>query len=177
VHPLPGALLEQVEDALALAEAVPEHGDRAEVQRARPEPHEVALDPVELHVDHAQVLGALGDLELEQRLHAAAERVRVEVVGEVVHPLHDGDGLPVALVLGGLLDARVDVADDRLEVAHDLALERDHEPQHPVRRRVVRPEVHRQQLGLGVLLRDLLLDGGEVDRLLLLAIGADAHCV
>ena len=88
----------------------------------------------------------LRHLDLEQRLDGAAERVRVEVVGEVVHPLDDGDGLPVALVLGGLLDAGVDVADDRLDVAHDLAVERDEQPQHAVGRRVVRADVERQQL-------------------------------
>ena len=114
VHALAGGELEEVEDRLALAEAVPEHRDRAEVERARPEPDEVRHDPVELEVDHAQVLGALGDLALEQRLDGAAERHRVEVVGEVVHPLDDGDHLPVGLLLGGLLDPRVDVADDRL---------------------------------------------------------------
>ena len=73
---------------------------------------------------------AIGHLELEQRLDRAAERVGVEVVGEVVHPLDDGDGLPVRLVLGGLLDAGVDVADDRLDVADDLAVELHQQPQH-----------------------------------------------
>jgi hypothetical protein len=75
---------------LALAEAVPEHRDRAEVERARAEPDEVGHDAVELEVDHAQVLGALRYLALEQRLDGAAEGHRVEVVGEVVHPLDDG---------------------------------------------------------------------------------------
>ena len=146
VHALAGRHLEQVEELLALAEAVPPDRDRAEVQRARPEPHEVAHDPVELHVDDAQVLRAPGDLDLEQRLDGAAERVRVEVVGEVVHPLDDGDGLPVALLLGRLLDPGVDVADDRLDVAQDLAVERDEQAQHAVRGRVVRADVQRQQL-------------------------------
>jgi len=41
VHPLARGHLEQVEDRLALAEAVPEHRDRAEIERARPEPHGV----------------------------------------------------------------------------------------------------------------------------------------
>jgi hypothetical protein len=138
VHARARALLEEVEDDLALAEAVPPHGDRAEVQRARPEPHEVAHDPVELEVDDAQVLAALGDLEVQQRLRGAAERHGVEEVRQVVHPLDDGDGLPVVLVLGGLLDARVDVADDRLDVADDLALERRQQAQDPVGRGVVR---------------------------------------
>ena len=88
----------------------------------------------------------LGTSTLEQRLDGAAEGHRVEVVGEVVHPLDDRDDLPVGLVLGGLLDAGVDVADDRLEVAHDLALERDQQAQHAVGGRVVRAEVQRQQL-------------------------------
>jgi hypothetical protein len=40
----------------------------------------------------------------------------------------------------------VDVADDRLDVPDDLALERGYQPQHAVGGRVVRAEVERQQL-------------------------------
>ena len=174
VHALARGHLEQVEDLLAVAEAVPEHRDRAEVERGRAEPDQVRHDPVELHVDHAQVLRARRHLEVEDRLDRAAERHRVEVVGEVVHPLDDRDRLPVRLVLGGLLDPGVDVADHRLDVAHDLGLERRDQPQHAVRRRVVRAEVDRQQL-LGLRVRDV----GELDRLLHLAVrdvGHQAHC-
>jgi hypothetical protein len=128
-------------------------------------------------VDHAQVLRALGDLELEQRLDGAAERHRVEVVGQVVHPLHDGDGLPVALVLGRLLDAGVDVADDRLEVADHLALERDEQPQHAVRGRVVRAHVEREELLLDAI--DGVAARRDVDALLPAAVLRDlgAHWV
>ena len=104
---------------------------------------------------------------------------RVEVVREVVHPLDDRDRLPVGLVLGGLLDARVDVADDRLEVAHDLAVERDEQPQHPVRGGVMRAHVQREQLRRGVV-RGHALDGRHRDRLLERAVVVgrrDAHCV
>ena len=163
----PEEILEQVEDRLALAEAVPEHRDRAEVERARAEPHQVGHDPVELEVDHAQVLGARRHLDSEQRLDRAAERHRVEVVGEVVHPLDDGDHLPVGLVLGGLLDPGVDVADDRLDVAHDLALERREQPQHAVGGGVVGPDVERQQL---VRLAAAGRLGRQRDRLLALAV-------
>ena len=100
----------------------------------------------------AQVLRALRHLDVQQRLDGAAERHRVEVVREVVHPLDERDDLPVGLVLAVLLDAGVHVADDRLDVAHDLALERRDQPQHAVRGGVVRAEVERQQLVvLGVL--------------------------
>ena len=92
-----------------------------------------------------------GTSQLEQRLDRAAIGHRVEVVGEVIHPLDDGDRLPVALLLGGLLDPGVDVADDRLELANDLAVERHEQAQDAVGRRVMRPEVERQQLVVEVL--------------------------
>jgi hypothetical protein len=52
----------------------------------------------------------------------------------------------------------VDVADDRHHVAHDLALERGEQAQDAVGGRVVRPDVEREQLVVGV---DLgAVDGG-----------------
>jgi len=73
----------------------------------------------------------------------------------------------------------VDVADDRLGVADDLALERRQQAQHPVRGGMVRPEVDREQLLLGIAGGDLLPGGLELDLLGVpdrLADGA-AHCV
>ena len=166
VHALAGGVLEEVEDAVALAPAVPEHRHGAEVQGARRQEDEVRRDAVELEVDDAQVLRALGDLDLEQRLDGPAVRLRVEVVGEVVHPLHERDDLPVVLVLAGLLDAGVDVADDRPHVLHDLALEGHEQPQDPVRGGVVRAHVDRQQLALEAVLVDALQLGRDVDGLL-----------
>ncbi len=40
-------------------------------------------------------------------------------------------------------------ADVRIGALHDLAVELEHEPQHSVRRRVLRPEVQRVVLDLG----------------------------
>ena len=114
-----------------------------------------------------QVLTARRDVELQQRLDRAAERHRVEVVAQVVHPLDHRDHLPVGLVLGGLLDPGVDVADDRLDVADDLALKRCQQAQHAVGRRVVGPDVERQQL---VGLADPGRLARERDRLLALTV-------
>ena len=146
VHALPRGRLEQVEDLVALAEAVPEDRDRAQVERRRAEPNQVRVDAVQLAMDHAQVLRALGHRLVEQLLHAHAEGERVEVVRQVVHALDERDHLPVRLVLAVLLDAGVDVADEGLELAHDLALERHQQPQHAVRGGMVRTEVDRQHL-------------------------------
>ncbi len=91
-----------------------------------------------------------GNLQLEQLLDGADERFGVEVVGEVVHPLHERDHLPVRLLLARLLDPGVDVAHHRVEVPDDLALERDQEPEHAVRGRVVRAHVDREELLLAL---------------------------
>jgi len=72
-------------------------------------------------MEDAEVLRAVGDLELDQPLDAAAEGLHLEKVGEVVHPLHERDDLPVALVLTGLLDPGVEVAHDRLDLEDPLA--------------------------------------------------------
>ena len=150
VHARAGGHLEQVEDQLALAQAVQEDRGGAEVEHGGAQPDQVRGDAVELQVDHAQVLRALGHLDLQQPLDGAAVGHRVEVVGEVVHPLDHGDHLPVGLVLGGLFDPRVHVPDDRFEVARDLSLERHQQPQHAVRGGVVGAEVERQQLVRGL---------------------------
>jgi hypothetical protein len=129
-------------------------------------------DPVELEVDHAEVLGPRGHLDAEQRLHGATERHCVEVVAEVIHPLDHGDHLPIGLLLGGLLDPGVDVADDRPDVADDLALERRDQPEHAVGGRVVRADVERHQL-MGL---DQTIRVRERDRLLALAVvRGEAH--
>ena len=146
VHALPGGHLEQVEDQVALAQAVEEDRDA---------PRSSALVPSQIRCEAIRLssrwitrryCAALGHLDLHQLLDRAAEGHGVEVVGEVVHPLDHRDDLPVGLVLGRLLDSGVDVADDRFDVPHDLALERDEQPQHPVRGGVVGAEVERQEL-------------------------------
>ena len=110
----------------------------------------MGVDAVELEEDHPQVLGSLGDFELNQPLDRTAEGLHLEEVRDVIHPLDKGDDLPVALVLAGLFDPGVDIADHRPHVAHDLAFEVDDQPQHAVRGGVVRPDVHGHDLATAI---------------------------
>ena len=63
VHAVAGDELEQVEDQLALAERVPEHRDRAELERRRAEPDEVRVDAVQLAEQRAHPDRLRRDLE------------------------------------------------------------------------------------------------------------------
>ena len=146
VHAHAGRHLEQVEHAVALAEAVEEQADAAEVDRARAEEDQVVVQALQLGEERADPLAAARHLEAEQLLdaHHVHELVAEERV--VVGPGRVRDRLPVRLLLHVLLDARVHVAELVVQADDGLAVERDHEAQHAVRRGVVRPEADLHQV-------------------------------
>ncbi len=82
---------------------------------------------------------------------------------EIVLAIGPGDDLVVLAVLADLLEAAVQVADVR-DAAHDrLAVELEHEAQHAVRRRMLRPDVDEHVLALELRLqRRRRLDGDDV---------------
>ena len=61
--------------------------------------------------------------------------------GDVVHPVGDEHDLRPVAVLAQLLDAAVQIADHDVAVDDALAVEPQHDPQHAVRARMLRPHV------------------------------------
>ena len=92
-------------------------------------------------------LHALRHLEAEQLLDAQRVGQAVRLRGQVVHPLDERDHLLPLLLLGGLLDAGVQVADRRHHRLDDLAIELQHQAQHAVRAGVLRPHVDGHRFG------------------------------
>ena len=140
-HPEAGQHLVDVEELLPLAEAVHHHRDGADFERVGREPDEVAGEALQLGDEHADVLHALGHLDVEQPLDREAERQAVGLGAEVVHPLDERDDLLPLLLLGGLLDAGVQVADRGVGGDDGLAGQLQHQPQHAVRAGMLRPHV------------------------------------
>ena len=122
MHPVAGDELEKIEDLLALAEAVPEHGDRTQLEAGRPEPHEVGVDPVQLAEEHAHPRRLRRHLEVEQLLDREHEDELVVLEREVVDPLRIRDRLPPRFLLHVLLEAGVEVADHGLQPDDALAV-------------------------------------------------------
>ena len=95
-------------------------------------------------------------------------------VGDVVRLIRIADSLVERPPLEDLLDATVEVSHHRSALDDLLTLKLQHEPEHAVRRRMLRPEVEDELLGLETLValddrqRDpgCVLDGGlfAVDR-------------
>src|SRR5664279_2298576 len=138
--------LVQVEDRLALAEAVPEHRDRTQLERRRAEEDEVRMNAVQLAEQHAHPRRLLGDLEREQLLDCEHEDELRVLVADVVDALRIRDALPPRLLLHRLLEAGVQVADDCVQADDLLAVEVEDQAEHAVRRRMVRPEVDPQDV-------------------------------
>ena len=156
--------LEEIENQLALTEAVERHGERADVERVGSQPDEVGSNPRQLGHDHAPVLGAFRrfhSAQLLERQHAA------EVVhrrGDIVCAVGPGNDLRVAVMLAQLLRAAVQVANDWIAGGNQLTIQRQDHAQHAVRARVLRTHIEgHQPLARG---RDrVLLNGQRPERL------------
>src|SRR5436190_14168754 len=134
-------LFEQVENQLALAERVEEHRHRADVHRVRAHPEAVARDALQLAENRADVARAPRHFDLHQLLDRLAVADVVRRSGHVVHPVGQKNDLRPVAVLAQLLDAAMQIADDDFCVHHLLAVQTQHDPQHAVRARMLRPHV------------------------------------
>ncbi len=166
VHPQPGDQLEQVEHLLPLPEAEDHRGGGAEFHAAGRQPHQVGRDPLQLHHQHPDHRGPFGDLlgDAQQPLHRQAVRGLVVQRRQVVGPGQEGDRLRPGPVLAALLDPGVQVADDQSGLGDRLALDLQHEPQHPMGGRMLRPHVDDDALGLLLAVPEHILPVATGDR-------------
>ena len=99
---------------------------------------------------HAQHLAPLRDLDAEQPLGAERERDVVAGRVQIILAVGPRDDLVVLAVLADLLEAAVQIADVRNAAHHRLAVELEHQAQHAVRRRMLRPDVDEHVLTLEI---------------------------
>ena len=141
--------LEEVENPLPLAKAVHERGrEGAHVVEEEACGHEMAGDALELGAYHPQVHRVLRDLDPGQLLDGPDVCQVVGHAGHVVEPVGKGDDLYVRARLRQLLGAPVEVAEDGLDVDHDLAVEGDPQAEHAVGAGMLRSQVYRYRLSL-----------------------------
>ena len=133
----------------------------------------VAGDPVQLSRQHPDVLRAPRHLDVEQLLERHDAGPFAEEGADVLEGVEIADRLVVVGVLAQLLDAAVEVAEDRIEVDDLLAVELEHDAQHAVGRGMLRSHVEehlavaeRVELGLALGPRRVRRDGLEDTRVL-----------
>ena len=129
----PAHKLEEVEDVLPLPKHVHERSrQRAKVLQQEPHCHQVAGYSLQLGGDHPEIHAARHRLDAGQLLDGQDVRLVVGHRRYVVHPVRQRDDLGEGPLLGELLAAPVEVADDHFCIGHRLAVERDAHPQHTV---------------------------------------------
>src|SRR5579883_680838 len=84
-HALAGEALEDLEDLFALAEAIEHHRHGSHIERVRAKPNEMGRDALQLDHHHADILGALGNLQAKELLDGQAVD---EVVAERIEVIH-----------------------------------------------------------------------------------------
>jgi hypothetical protein len=132
-----------VHQVLALAERVQEHRHRADVEPVRAQPQQMVHQPRDLVEHHADVLRAHRHFDPEQLLDRHHIRVLVAHHRHVVEPVHVRHRLQVSARLGELLGRAVQQPDVRVGALNHLAVELEHQPQHTMRRRVLRAKIER----------------------------------
>jgi len=95
----------------------------------------------DLGIEHADQLAAARNLDVEQPLDREAEGVLLVHRRAVIEPVEIGHVLQVGARLHELLGAAMQEADMRIAALDDLAIELHDQPQHAVRRRMLRAEV------------------------------------
>ena len=83
----------------------------------------------------------MGTCDAEQLLDRQAERVLLIHRRDVVEPVEIRDRLQIGLVLDQLLGAAMQQPDMRIDALDDFAVELEHQAQHAVRGRMLRPEI------------------------------------
>ena len=130
VDPVAADLLQDVHDQFAIAPDQHEERFEADLVGGDSEPEEVAVQPLQLAVHHAQVEPPLGNLEIHDLLDRLHEGGGVGVRAYAAHPLQEVHALVVVPLLARLFDPAVVVtqvhpgADDLLPPDVEVKLDR-----------------------------------------------------
>ncbi len=142
VHARAGHRLIDIKQILALAKAVQENRHGTEVKCVGAEREKMRENAGYLVEHHPDILGAQRDFDTEQLLYRHDVGVLVAHHRRVVEPVHIRNRLEVRPVFGELLGSAVQQPDVRVGALDHLAIKLQHQPQHPVRRGVLRAKIH-----------------------------------
>ena len=157
MEPVARHLFVDVVDQLPQVEGEQERRERPQVERGGAGAEQVIADPRQLGDDHADVLAARGQLDVQQLLDRVVPGHLVHRRADVVLAVDDRHVLVEVEVLAQLLEAGVQIADVGRGLDDPLAVELEDQPQGRVGGGMLRPEVERPggllRLGLAARVR------------------------
>ena len=143
VHARAGDRFVAIHQIFALAEGVKKHRHRPDVERVRAEPKEMIQNPRQFVEQNADIARPQRRLDAEDFFDRHHIRVLVHHHRHIIEAIHIRHGLQKGLLLGEFFGRAMQKPDVRIGAGDDFAVEFQHQAQNAVRRRVLRPEVHR----------------------------------
>ena len=140
----PAELFEHIQQCLALPECPEEHRHRADIEGLRSQPKEVADDALHLRDDRPDILRPFRHRDVEEFFDGPHVRIVVRHGADVVEPVRVRDDLHIGQTLGQFLDAAMQVAEVRRGLHDPFAVQLEHDAQHTVRARMLRPHVQQE---------------------------------
>ena len=117
-EPRAAIFLENFQNFFALAEAIKNWRQRADIKRMGAEPEQVAGDSLQLRQDRADHARPRRGFHAHQFFNRFAVAQAIRNRCDVIHAVHVGRELLVAAMLGDFFDAAVQVADDAFGADH-----------------------------------------------------------
>ena len=140
-QPRAAIFLEDFQNLFALAETIEDRRERADIERMRPEPEQVAGDALQFRENRAHHSRARRRFGTQQFFDGFAIAQAVRDRRDVIHAVHVRRELLIAAMFGDFFDAAMQVADDAFGLDHALAVELQLYAQHAVRGGVLRPHI------------------------------------
>src|SRR5246127_3197898 len=140
-------LFEDFEDFFALAEAVEERGESADVQSMSAEPNQVAGNALQFRKDGANDPGAWRRFGIEEFFDSLAIAQAIADRRDIIHAIDIRSKLLISAVLGDFFDAAVEIANDALSAANAFSVEFQLYAQHAVGRGMLRAHVDDKFVG------------------------------
>src|SRR5580698_4883558 len=141
MHPRAGSALVEAHKLLALLEAPERRGERTDVHCLRGDIENVRQQPADFRIKYADNLAAPRHRNVEQLFGGQTERVLLVHRRDVVKPVEIRNRLQIGLLLDQLFSATMQQADMRIDTLDDFTVELQHQAQHAVSCRMLRPEV------------------------------------
>ena len=144
VHARAGGALVEAHHFLALFETPQRRRERADVHRLRRDIEHMRQQPADLGIEHADELAAPRHCNLKELFRGETECVFLIHRRDIVEPVEIRDRLQIGFLLDQLLGTAMEQTDMRIDTLDHLAVEFQHQAQHAVRRRMLRPEIDRK---------------------------------
>src|SRR5581483_2494887 len=153
-HAHAGNVFKDIQDHLAFAEAVEEDALRTQVERARPQPDEMASNALKLGENDTSIFDLIADLifDAQQFLNGQGIAQVIAERSQVIHAVGKHQRLVIRLGLGSLFDAGMQKADIRDSLDHRLALDSEDEAQHTMSAWVLWPHIDGHRIRMHTIL-------------------------